>query len=70
MHVHKKPIHLETKSGGREGILSTVLLLFSEVFSAVIRLYKQTARVMDMSLLNTTNLHEVKHWIEPGQLYN
>jgi hypothetical protein len=70
MHVHKNPIHLETKSGGREGILSRVLLLFSVVFSSVIRLYKQTARVMDMSLLNTTNLHEVKHWIEPGQLYN
>ena len=30
------------------------------------RLRKQTKRVMDPSLLKTKNLHEVKHWIEPG----
>ena len=25
---------------------------------------------MDPSLLKTKNLHEVKHWIEPGRFYN
>ena len=24
-------------------------------------------RVMDPSLLKTSNLHEVKHWVEPGE---
>ena len=31
----------------------------------VMRLSKQIRRVMDTSLLKTSNLHEVKHWIEP-----
>ena len=30
-----------------------------------IRLRKQVKRVMDPSLLKTSNFHEVKHWIEP-----
>ena len=25
-------------------------------------------RVMDPSLLKTSNLHEVKHWVEPGEV--
>ena len=33
------------------------------------RLRQQTARVMDPSLLKTKNLHEVKHWIEPGKYF-
>ena len=38
------------------------------VFSVelIIRLMKQIRRVMDPNLLKTNNLHEVKHWIEPG----
>ena len=31
----------------------------------VMRLSRQIRRVMDTSLLKTSNLHEVKHWIEP-----
>ena len=31
----------------------------------VMRLSRQIKRVMDTSLLKTSNLHEVKHWIEP-----
>ena len=30
------------------------------------RLLKQRKRVQDPSLLSTKNLHEVKHWVEPG----
>ena len=30
-------------------------------------LRKQIKRVMDPNLLKTNNLHEVKHWIEPGR---
>ncbi len=41
--------------------------LYQLCMCAYCRLYKQTARVMDLSLLSTTNLHEVKHWIEPGE---
>ena len=42
------------------------------VFSVelIIRLMKQIKRVMDPNLLKTNNLHEVKHWIEPGNLGN
>ena len=31
-----------------------------------LRLNHQSSRVIDKSLLSTDNLHEVKHWIEPG----
>ena len=37
------------------------------MFQQSIRLRKQVKRVMDPSLLKTSNLHEVKHWIEPGK---
>ena len=30
------------------------------------RLRKQIDRVMDHNLLETNNINEVKHWIEPG----
>ena len=40
------------------------LVVFS--LELVIRLIKQIKRVMDPNLLKTNNLHEVKHWIEPG----
>ena len=33
-----------------------------------LRLTKQIRRVMDPSLLKTSNYHEVKHWIEPGRV--
>ena len=33
----------------------------------IIRLRKQIKRVMDPNLLKTNNLHEVKHWMEPGE---
>ena len=33
----------------------------------IIRLRKQIKRVMDPNLLKTNNLHEVKHWVEPGK---
>ena len=32
----------------------------------IIRLTRQIKRVMDPNLLKTNNLHEVKHWVEPG----
>ena len=55
-------------------ILGPILILTGLSFSAcslelVLRLSRQIRRVMDPSLLKTSNLHEVKHWIEPGQLY-
>ena len=40
------------------------LVVFS--LELMIRLMKQIKRVMDPNLLKTNNLHEVKHWIEPG----
>ena len=40
------------------------LVVFS--LELMIRLMRQIKRVMDPNLLKTTNLHEVKHWIEPG----
>ena len=54
-------------------ILGPILILTGLSFSAcslelVVRLSRQIRRVMDPSLLKTSNLHEVKHWIEPGQL--
>ena len=36
----------------------------------IMRLRKQIKRVMDPNLLKTNNLHEVKHWIEPGILWS
>ena len=33
----------------------------------IIRLRRQIKRVMDPNLLKTNNLHEVKHWVEPGE---
>jgi len=41
-----------------------LLLVFFSV-EICIRLRKQVKRVMDPSLLKTSNFHEVKHWIEP-----
>ena len=43
------------------GILVIVFML-----EICVRLRKQIKRVMDPSLLKTSNFHEVKHWIEPG----
>ena len=40
------------------------LVVFS--LELMIRLMRQIKRVMDPNLLKTNNLHEVKHWIEPG----
>ena len=34
----------------------------------IARLLKQRKRVQDPSLLSTKNLHEVKHWVEPGNV--
>ena len=42
------------------------LVVFS--LELIIRLLKQIKRVMDPNLLKTNNLHEVKHWIEPGTI--
>ena len=55
-------------------ILGPILLLtgiFVLVFmlEICVRLRKQIKRVMDPSLLKTSNFHEVKHWIEPGTYY-
>ena len=52
-------------------ILGPILLLAGVLiigFSVEIclRLRRQVKRVMDPSLLKTSNFHEVKHWIEPG----
>ncbi|XP_023329815.1 uncharacterized protein LOC111702379 isoform X2 [Eurytemora carolleeae] len=44
---------------------SAIFLLIT-LLEVAVRLYQQTARVMDKSLLNIQNLHDVKHWIEPN----
>ena len=44
-------------------VCGILLIVFS--CEMCIRLRKQVKRVMDPSLLKTSNLHEVKHWIEP-----
>ena len=54
-------------------ILSPVLTLVGMYLAAssmelVFRLRKQIDRVMDHNLLETNNIHEVKHWIEPGMV--
>ena len=43
------------------------LLIIGFSIEICLRLKKQVARVMDPSLLKTSNFHEVKHWIEPGK---
>ena len=46
--------------------LAGVYLVVSRV-EMVVRLRRQIQRVMDIDLLDTKNIHEVKHWIEPGE---
>ena len=45
-------------------LAGVVLIAFS--VEMCLRLRKQIKRVMDPTLLKTSNFHEVKHWIEPG----
>ena len=45
-------------------VAGLVLIAFS--VEMCLRLRRQIKRVMDPTLLKTSNLHEVKHWIEPG----
>ena len=42
------------------------MFLAASSMELVFRLRKQIDRVMDNNLLETNNIHEVKHWIEPG----
>ena len=42
------------------------MYLLASSMELVFRLRKQIDRVMDPNLLETDNIHEVKHWIEPG----
>ena len=44
----------------------TGVALVASSMELIIRLRKQIKRVMDPNLLKTDNLHEVKHWVEPG----
>ena len=46
-------------------VLAGVLIIGFSV-EICLRLRRQVKRVMDPSLLKTSNFHEVKHWIEPG----
>ena len=48
-------------------LLSGILVVFF-MLEICVGLRKQIKRVMDPSLLKTSNYHEVKHWIEPGIL--
>ena len=62
---------MEIKYSGPLKILGLILSLAGLVLIAFsielcLRLRKQIKRVMDPSLLKTSNFHEVKHWIEPG----
>ena len=62
---------MEIKYSGPLMILGLILSLAGLVLIAFsvelcLRLRKQIKRVMDPSLLKTSNFHEVKHWIEPG----
>ena len=64
---------LEIKYSGPLMILGLVLSLAGLVLIAFsielcLRLRKQIKRVMDPSLLKTSNFHEVKHWVEPGTI--
>ena len=45
-------------------LLSGVLVVVF-MMEICVRLRKQIKRVMDPSLLKTSNFHEVKHWVEP-----
>ena len=63
---------LQMKYSGPLMILALILCLAGVVLNAFslemcLRLRKQIKRVMDPSLLKTSNFHEVKHWIEPGK---
>ena len=65
---------MEIKYSGPLMILGLILSLAGLVlitFSVelCLRLRKQIKRVMDPSLLKTSNFHEVKHWIEPGIIF-
>ena len=65
---------LQMKYSGPLMILGLILCLAGVVLIAFsvemcLRLRKQIKRVMDPSLLKTSNFHEVKHWIEPGKYY-
>ena len=44
------------------------MYLAASSMELVIRLRKEIERVMDHNLLETNNIHEVKHWIEPGEI--
>ena len=44
------------------------MYLLASSMELVFRLRKQIDRVMDPNLLETNNIHEVKHWIEPGMV--
>ena len=64
----------EIKYSGPLMILGLVLSLAGLVLVAFsielcLRLRRQIKRVMDPSLLKTSNFHEVKHWIEPGKVF-
>ena len=48
-------------------LLLTGILVLVFMLEICVRLKKQIKRVMDPSLLKTSNFHEVKHWIEPGK---
>ena len=43
-----------------------LILLFS--VEICIRLYKSNKKVLDPEIDNLTNLHQIKHWIDPSQL--
>ena len=47
-------------------LLLTGVLVLVFMLEICVRLRKQIKRVMDPSLLKTSNFHEVKHWVEPG----
>ena len=63
--------NINTKFVGLLIIVGPIMILVGLSFlvcsmELVMRLTKQIRRVMDPSLLKTSNYHEVKHWIEPG----
>ena len=47
-------------------LLLTGVLVLVFMLEICVRLRKQIKRVMDPSLLKTSDFHEVKHWVEPG----
>ena len=44
-----------------------LILLFS--VEICIRLYKSNQKVLDPEIDNLTNLHQIKHWVNPGMIF-